>query len=240
MGQNSVAETGIPIPVVSSSPVSALLALIVSGALNQAPPPLPPEPAPTVQPEDSQSDGQDSQSDGQDGQDGQGDPTPPTETTIRPPRQSLPAGLRPVPFPLEHQRRDASSTPISPPAHQQRRSIVDLRDPFDRPPPRPLTQSERDAAASRLLMPDLKDPFAVAVRLVRSKTLGRHVPNDIRDPFQHVERPDRPKPPVCVETRADGTLVQHPGKVRQGERCVRPAIDLRDPFERDPFERNPG
>lgn len=79
-------------------------------------------------------------------------------------------------------------------------------------------------------MPDLKDPFAQGVRRVRSTTLERHVPNDIRDPFRSRPRPDSPRPP-CTKTTDDGTVVQAPGKdAAKPPACKRSQMDLRDPF----------
>jgi hypothetical protein len=115
-------------------------------------------------------------------------------------------------------------TPGRPPP-SSRRSVVDLRDPFDRPIPTYRGSAER-AAAARLIMPDLKDPFAPGLRRVRSKRLDAYVPNDIRDPF-------RARPPgqesTCARTTQDGTVVQSPGG---GSQCPTSPIDLRDPFTR--------
>jgi hypothetical protein len=141
-----------------------------------------------------------------------------------------------VPFPLENQRRVAPpSGDTQTPPPPQRRSIVDLRDPFDRPLPRPR-EGGIDPSV-RLLMPDLKDPFAPGVRRVRSKTLDQRVPNDIIDPF----RSPRPRAnPNCKQTTQDGTVVQAPGKPKgkpqpkkSGE-CLPSQMDLRDPFDREP------
>lgn len=161
-------------------------------------------------------------------------PNPDHPPPPEPPRTSLPPGLEPVPFPLEQQRRSEVTppptqesggdtlTPVTPPP--ERRSIVDLRDPFDRPPPT-RTRSER-TTATRLIMPDLKDPFAPGLRRVRSKRLDMYVPNDIRDPFR--ERPPGEGPrSTCARTTEDGTIVQSPGAQAQ---CPPSPIDLRDPF----------
>lgn len=111
-----------------------------------------------------------------------------------------------------------------------RRSIVDLRDPFDRPPPRPRPTGQPDGV--RMLMPDLKDPFAPGIRRVRSQRLDMYIPNDIRDPFR--DRPHSDRPP-CARTTEDGTVVQTPGGQPGGGEleCERSLVDLRDPFTRD-------
>ena len=83
--------------------------------------------------------------------------------------------------------------------------------------------------AAALLMPDLKDPFAPALRQVRSQTLEQHVPNDIRDPFH--TRPLSPTPQPCVRTTENGVVVQTPGG-QSNDDCQRSPIDLRDPFSR--------
>lgn len=140
-----------------------------------------------------------------------------------------------MPFPLEQQRRteptptDAELLPV--PAPQpgfKRRSIVDLRDPFDRPPPRPRSPGQEES--TRLLMPDLKDPFAPGLRRVRSQRLDMYVPNDIRDPFRDRPRAEGLQPP-CVRTTQDGTVVQKPGS--PPPECQPSVIDLRDPFTRE-------
>jgi hypothetical protein len=178
------------------------------------------------------------------------DPPPanvaPPPTDVAPPelpapdsrRTSLPPGLEPVPFPLEQPRQteptpvnpiDAELLPVPPPQPAaKRRSIVDLRDPFDRPPPRPRSPGQEDA--TRLLMPDLKDPFAPGLRRVRSQRLDMHVPNDIRDPFRSRPRAEGLHPP-CVRTTGDGTVVQQPDAPPE---CQPAGIDLRDPFTREP------
>jgi hypothetical protein len=149
-------------------------------------------------------------------------------------RTSLPPGLEPVPFPLE-QQRSSEPTPLQgellPPSPEptKRRSIVDLRDPFNRPPPRPRPSGPHDA--TRLLMPDLKDPFAPGLRRVRSQRLDMHVPNDIRDPFRDRPRADGLRPP-CARTTEDGTVVQKPGARREPMECPPAMMDLRDPFTR--------
>jgi hypothetical protein len=113
---------------------------------------------------------------------------------------------------------------------QERRSIVDLRDPFNRPPPRPRSDGPPDPTV-RLLMPDLKDPFAPGVRRVRSRTLDLRVPNDIRDPFR--SPPPSGEPPTCAKTTADGVVVQKPGKRKVEGECQPSQLDLRDPFDRN-------
>jgi hypothetical protein len=154
-------------------------------------------------------------------------------------RTSLPPGLEPVPFPLEQQRRtdpaplDGELLPPQSQPTSKRRSIVDLRDPFNRPPPRPRSPDQQDA--TRLLMPDLKDPFAPGLRRVRSQRLDMYVPNDIRDPFRDRPRAEGLRPP-CARTTEDGTVVQKPGSPRQGRpdsECPPSMIDLRDPFTRE-------
>ena len=122
---------------------------------------------------------------------------------------------------------------MPPPARErERRSVIDLRDPFDRPPPTPRTSQRREFDASRLLMPDLKDPFAPGVRRVRSQRLERRVPNDILDPFRNRPRIDSPRSP-CAPRTEDGVEVQTPGesKAKPGP-CHRAEPELRDPFTR--------
>jgi hypothetical protein len=164
--------------------------------------------------------------------------TPPSATPPELPpsdsaRTSLPPGLEPVPFPLDEQRRteppplDGGEPTLAPPQPPKRRSIVDLRDPFDRPPPRPRAEGED---TTRLLMPDLKDPFAPGLRRVRSQRLDMYVPNDIRDPFRDRPRVDGLHPP-CARTTGDGTVVQQPGSGSDQD-CHPSMIDLRDPFAR--------
>ncbi|PRQ02066.1 hypothetical protein ENSA5_26620 [Enhygromyxa salina] len=97
----------------------------------------------------------------------------------------------------------------------------------------PRQAGPRESDNTRLLIPDLKDPFAPGVRRVRSKTLDMYVPNDIRDPFRARRRPDNPRPP-CVETTDDGTVVQTPGEgTAKLPECRPAAVDLRDPFTRE-------
>lgn len=223
--------------------MSTLVALLLSIASLQ-PPSLPPEPG-----------------EGQPSDDEAVEVTPPPREQAPPPPRhrrprSLPPDLQPIPFPLEQRRAPDQAPPVEregseggagdeaaqpPPARQQRRSIVDLRDPFNRPPPRNRPRGERAQAASRLLLPDLKDPFSPELRRVRSKTLDAHIPNDIRDPFRSRPRPDTPRPP-CVRTTEDGTEVQAPrqgkdkakSKAKQSGKpppCRSSRIDLRDPFD---------
>ncbi|HLT37915.1 MAG TPA: hypothetical protein VK034_16635 [Enhygromyxa sp.] len=207
----------------TSALIVTLVGALVSTAtlVGPAPPPLPPEAAPVHEPAPDDGSPDDGSAERPEHPDG-------------PVRSALPPGLQPVPFPLEHQRRDpppTSDDPNAVPPPPPRRSIVDLRDPFDRPPPQRRAEGERDPTA-RLLLPDLKDPFAPGVRRVRSKTLDQRVPNDIRDPFRSPQGSgDRP---ACVKTTHDGTVVQAPGKkkVPAGD-CQPPRLDLRDPFDRD-------
>jgi hypothetical protein len=222
---------------VSALPSALALALVTASFL--APPALPPEPT-----GDRAQPGPDDAGDPPAQQGQPAPPGPPPEPAppvddASPPRSSLPPGLEPVPFPLEQQRQtqppptldgepDQQAPPPEPP---RRRSIVDLRDPFERPPPLPRS-GEREANASRLLMPDLKDPFAPGVRRVRSKKLDMYVPNDIRDPFRTRARADGPRPP-CAVTTEDGTVVQKPGKDElELPNCRQGPLDLRDPFSR--------
>jgi hypothetical protein len=211
--------------------VIALTLVLAVALASLGPPALPPEPVDDrARPQDPEADDPP-------------DPAPPEQPPQA--RSSLPPGLQPVPFPLEQQRRsdaapNTSSTtgalgPLEPAPSQPRqrstRSIIDLRDPFDRPPPRPRTRGEREG--TRMLLPDLKDPFAHGVRRVRSSTLERYVPNDIRDPFRPRPRTDNPRPP-CSKTTDDGTVVQAPGNdtVKLPE-CKQSELDLRDPFTRE-------
>ena len=210
-----------------SATIPALIVTLVGALVSTAnlvgPPSLPPEQTPeqVAPPPD----------------DDQPEATPPegTPEDPNPPgRTALPPGLQPVPFPLENQRHSAPPTsddPDATPPAQQRRSIVDLRDPFNRPPPRPRADGEPNPTV-RLLMPDLKDPFAPGVRPVRSKTLDLHVPNDIRDPFR--SPPPSGDRPACAKTTSDGVVVQAPGKrkVKAGD-CQPSQLDLRDPFDRE-------
>lgn len=209
--------------------IVTLVGALVSTATLVGPPSLPPEqvaPPPeqvAPPPDDAQ---------GEPPTDGSPEGTP--EAIDPPGRTALPPGLQPVPFPLEHQRHSeppTSDDPNATPPAQERRSIVDLRDPFNRPPPRPRGDGERDPTV-RLLMPDLKDPFAPGVRPVRSKTLDMHVPNDIRDPFR--SPPPNANRPACAKTTSDGVVVQAPGKRKlpSGE-CQPSQLDLRDPFDRE-------
>lgn len=84
-----------------------------------------------------------------------------------------------------------------------------------------------------MLIPDLKDPFAQGVRRVRSSTLERHLPNDLRDPFRPRPRTPSPPPP-CTKITDDGTVVQAPGKdTAKLPACKQSDLDLRDPFTRE-------
>jgi hypothetical protein len=216
--------------VVDFAHVSVLIFALVLAAIGWAPPALPPEttdapPVDSTPPNDGAP------------QEPPREAAPPGE--LAPPgRTTLPPGLEPVPFPLDDQRTEPTpldggangggQDPLLPPEPtSKRRSIVDLRDPFDRPPPRPRPTGQPDGV--RLLMPDLKDPFAPGLRRVRSQRLDQYVPNDIRDPFR-----DRPRTglPPCARTTDDGTVVQRPGGPPQGA-CQSSPIDLRDPFTRD-------
>lgn len=217
---------------------SALIVMLVGAMVSAtsliAPPTLPPEPAPApapapepatevdpppadAAPEQPPADRPAEQA-----------PAEQAPTDPEPVRTALPPGLQPIPFPLEHQRRSAPPTSDdanAPAPAAQRRSIVDLRDPFDRPPPQPRPEGQHEPV--RLLMPDLKDPFAPGVRPVRSKTLDMRVPNDIRDPF----RSPPSNRPACAKTTSDGVVVQAPGqrKLPRGD-CQPSQLDLRDPF----------
>jgi hypothetical protein len=152
---------------------------------------------------------------------------------------ALPPELEPVEFPLAPDPRGEQPLPRMdpPPATQagaERRSIVDLRDPFNRPPVRPRNASDQALAQQRLLMPDLKDPFAEGTRPVRSRTLDLHVPSDLRDPFRDGLGRKRLNP--CARTTEDGTLVQAPGA--PGEPACSSSssgeTELHDPFRGDP------
>jgi hypothetical protein len=213
-----------------SAVIVTLVAALVSTASLVSPPALPPESAPESAPEEVDHPPDDGQPDGAPDQVPDGPPEDPNP----PVRSALPPGLQPVPFPLENQRRTAPPTgddPNATPPAQQRRSIVDLRDPFNRPPPRPRSDGQRDPTV-RLLMPDLKDPFAPGVRRVRSKTLDLRVPNDIRDPFR--SPPPTGDRPACAKTTRDGVVVQAPGKRKlPSEDCQPSRLDLRDPFDRE-------
>ncbi|PRQ05188.1 hypothetical protein ENSA7_46380 [Enhygromyxa salina] len=131
-----------------------------------------------------------------------------------------------------------TSVPLPRPGPEQRsRSIIDLRDPFDRPPPRPRPRGERQRDDMRMLIPDLKDPFAQGARQVRSTTLERHVPNDIRDPFRARSQPERSP---CTKTTEDGTVVQAPNNSKGTNQpsgappaCKQSELDLHDPFTRE-------
>jgi hypothetical protein len=221
-----------------SATIPALIVTLVGALVSTAnlvgPPSLPPEqvapPPDDAQPEPPPDGSADPPSDGAP----EGAPDDPNDDPNARGRTALPPGLQPVPFPLEHQRRAPPPTgddPNAAPPAQERRSIVDLRDPFNRPPPRPRSDGHHDPTV-RLLMPDLKDPFAPGVRPVRSKTLDMHVPNDIRDPFR--SPPPSADRPACAKTTRDGVVVQAPGKrkVPDGE-CQPSQLDLRDPFDRE-------
>ena len=203
-----------------------LVGAIVSSSAIVGPPSLPPEAGPPVAPPltNDSPPTENGQGEGPTHAPQTGDPAP----DPGPQRDSLPPGLQPIPFPLENQRRAPAPTDGSPPV---RRSIVDLRDPFDRPPPRVRTDGSRDTRV-RLLIPDLKDPFAPGVRRIRSKTLEQRIPNDIIDPFRAHAPTGRA---ACVRTTNDGTVVQGPNKKPvQREECKPSRMDLRDPFDREP------
>lgn len=231
-------------PVVDCPPVSAsiLLPLCLAVASALGPPALPegqpPAPAERAPPPNS------SQDDAL--QDGASPDTAELAPPQTPPRGSLPAGLEPVANPFESPsppdpapadapevQPEGSSEATPPPAPVQappprRRSIVDLRDPFERPPPRVRTSR---AAGQRMILPDLKDPFAPGVRRVRSRTLSQGGLRDIRDPFREGARLGGPRPP-CARTTDDGTVVQAPGAEPQPRpNCSPAALDLRDPFD---------
>ena len=236
--------------MVSSAAVSvSVLALFLAAGLFpfMGPPVLPPESTETTNTTDAPPSDSPAQPDNATPPPTDATPptdAPPTDTTpevapppeLAPPQTTLPPGLEPVPFPLDNTRRtdptplpSGDPTLIAPQPTSQRRSIVDLRDPFDRPPPRPRPVGHDDS--SRLLMPDLKDPFAPGLARVRSQRLDMFVPNDIRDPFR-----DRPRgPQACVRTTQDGTVVQKPGSppAESQSECTRSMIDLRDPFTRE-------
>jgi hypothetical protein len=165
------------------------------------------------------------------------DPAPPSDPPADPNATVLPAGLEPVEFPLEHAPAPGGDEPLprmepSPTsqAPAERRSIVDLRDPFNRPPVRPRNPvgHGEHAPQQRLLMPDLKDPFADGTRRVRSRTLDLRVPSDLRDPFREG---DGRKQLPCVRTTDDGTVVQAPGAPRR--ECTGVNSELHDPFRSD-------
>lgn len=219
-------------------------ALVLSTSL-WGPPALPPETTDGAQPPTGQTDAPHTDAPPPDATPPdatQPNATPPDSTQpdmppeMTPPgSRTLPPGLDPVPFPLDDQRRvepspvdGAAPVPTPEPTTERRRSIVDLRDPFNRPPPRPRPAGQHDT--TRLLMPDLKDPFAPGLQRVRSQRLDMYVPNDIRDPFR--DRRDG-RPPACVRTTEDGTVVQKPGSPPPDMECGRAMIDLRDPFTRE-------
>jgi hypothetical protein len=227
-----------------SATASALFVMFVGALVSMSvavgPPSLPPEagppvpppvtsesPAtdpPAIEPPTTEPPATDPPADTREG--GSGEGSQGSEVPPPPVRDSLPSGLQPVPFPLENQRRGPAPSDGANPPSEQRRSIVDLRDPFDRPPPRTRSDRSRDTRV-RLLMPDLKDPFAHGVRRIRSRTLEQRIPNDIIDPF-------RGQPngrPLCVKKTQDGTVVQGPNKQPvQSEECRPSRLDLRDPF----------
>ncbi len=216
--------------MVSSVRVSAfaLSLLLQLGSLVQ-PPTLPPEPeppSPVIEPpaieppSDPKTD-------------------PKTDPQTDPAAIVVPAGLEPVEFPLDAAPQSEEPLPRMDPspssqAPRTRRSIVDLRDPFDRPPLRPRTPSTDDSgqalAHRRLLMPDLKDPFAEGTRAVRSRTLDLRVPSDLRDPFRDGLGRTRAQP--CQRTTHDGTVVQAPG-APPIEECSSEPGELHDPFRGD-------
>lgn len=183
---------------------STLSSVLWLGSLVLGPPTLPPEPAPPSEPPSSTNEPPPSQ------------PPAPLDAAlpivVEPP--SLPPGIEAVEFPLE----TTSGVPPSEPlprmepepsgAAPPRRSIVELRDPFERPSLRPRSNTVA-LAQQRLLMPDLKDPFAEGTRPVRSRTLDLQVPNDLRDPFRDGLGRKRVAP--CLRTTGDGTPVQAPG-----------------------------
>lgn len=184
----------------------ALSVLLWLGALVQ-PPVLPPEPAPPSEAPPSEPP--------------PSEKPPPSEPT-GPAPTSLPAGLEPVEFPLD--AASQTSEPLqrmepAPTQHTERRSLVDLRDPFNRPPVRARSQA---SAHQRLLMPDLKDPFAEGTRRVRSRTLDLRVPGDLRDPFRANKRA------TCGRTTADGTPIQAPND--PADDCASHDPELHDPF----------
>jgi hypothetical protein len=219
----------------SSTLLVTLAGALLSTAALSGPPTLPPEPGEAPPHEAPPREAPKS-----DAEPAAPEPTPTTETSPPPPvRRELPAGLEPIPFPLERPhsnpfdgRSSGSSGSGSGSASPERQSIVDLRDPFNRPPARPRAE-RKPGEGERLLMPDLKDPFAPGVRRVRSKTLDERVHNDIRDPFR--SRPPTKARPPCAKTTDDGTVVQAPGKQAppKAKDCEPSPMDLRDPFTRD-------
>lgn len=145
------------------------------------------------------------------------DPAPPELTPIVVEPRALPPGIEPVAFPLAPANA-STPTPTTSEAlprmeatpSSTRRSIVELRDPFARPVIAPRSGS-LELAQQRLLMPDLKDPFAEGTRPVRSRTLDSQVPSELRDPFR--DGLGRPRVGPCQRTTTDGTPVQAPGAV---------------------------
>lgn len=139
------------------------------------------------------------------------DPAPPELSPIVVEPRPLPPGIEPVEFPLEQPHSaPVTSEPLprmeaAPSA--ARRSIVELRDPFARPQLRRTGSIE--LAQQRLMMPELKDPFAEGTRPVRSRTLDLQVPSELRDPFR--DGLGRPRVGPCQRTTHDGTPVQAPG-----------------------------
>lgn len=142
------------------------------------------------------------------------DPAPPELTPIVVEPRPLPPDIAPVEFPLAPTSAGTTAPTTSEPLPRMeatpstRRSIVELRDPFARPVIAPRSGSI-ELAQQRLLMPDLKDPFAEGTRPVRSRTLDSQVPSELRDPFR--DRLGRPRIGPCQRTTTDGTPVQAPG-----------------------------
>lgn len=211
-------------PVLSSRRVSAfaLSSLLWLGGLAQ-PPVLPPEPEPTDLHTPTEPPAP--------------EPTPTEPTPTEPP--ALPSDIETVEFPLDASTRaeplprmDAPPTSRPP---SERRSIVDLRDPFNRPPLRSRSEGQHALAQQRLLMPDLKDPFAEGTRRVRSRTLDLRVPSDLRDPFR--DGLGRQRAGACERTTGDGTVVQAPGTAPS--ECVGGTDDLHDPFRGPPNPPQP-
>ncbi|NVB43186.1 hypothetical protein G6O69_35510 [Pseudenhygromyxa sp. WMMC2535] len=221
--------------------MAALLTLLLCGVGLQ-PPALPPEPSGETPDASEQVDGSAPASSDASAERGESAPraTPdsaPADDSPTDARPPLPEGIEVVPFPLDStpdaraqtgatndasaNQREAFPPPVQRP-RTQRRSVVDLRDPFHRPPTRPLPRPSR-AATERLMMPELKDPFAPGVRRVRSQTLS--LPDELRDPFR-----DRPTSrPACTRTTDNGVTVQIPAGAKG---CERARTDLRDPFVR--------
>jgi hypothetical protein len=143
------------------------------------------------------------------------DPVPPELTPIVVEPRALPPDIAPVEFPLAPTSTGTPAPTTSEPLPRMeatpsstRRSIVELRDPFARPVMVPRTGS-LELAQQRLLMPDLKDPFAEGTRPIRSRTLDSQVPSELRDPFR--DGLGRPRVGPCQRTTTDGTPVQAPG-----------------------------